>query len=101
VAITVKVPTIFRAEVGGHPVVEGTGRTLRDLLEDLDLRYPGFKSRIIDGEGGLHRFVNLYVNDEDVRYLASLDTAVAEGDTVSILPAVAGGARPGYGVNTR
>ena len=95
--VTVKVPTIFRAEVGGSPVIEGTGHNVRSLLDDLDGRYPGFKGRIVDPDGGLHRFVNLYVNDEDVRYLSSLDTAVADGDTVSILPAVAGG----QGVNTR
>ncbi len=98
--ITVKVPTIFRAQTGGSPSVEASGRTLRDLLDDLDVRYPGLKGRIVDDEGGLHRFVNLYVNDEDARYLASLDTTVQEGDTVSILPAVAGGI-PCYGVNTR
>ena len=95
--ITVKIPTIFRTEVGGSPTVEGSGSTIRTLLDDLDHRYPGFKGRIVNGDGGLHRFVNLYVNDEDVRYLSSLDTAVADGDTVSILPAVAGG----QGVNTR
>jgi molybdopterin synthase sulfur carrier subunit len=97
VPVTVRVPTIFRPEVGGNPTVEGSGSTVRSLLEDLDHRYPGFKGRIVDGDGGLHRFVNLYVNDEDVRYLSSLDTAVADGDTVSILPAVAGG----QGVKTR
>jgi sulfur-carrier protein len=89
--VRVKVPTIMRNEVGGEPIVEGSGSTLRDLLEDLDRKYPGFKQRIVTDDGGIHRFVNLYVNDEDVRYLGSLDTAVAEGDTVSILPAVAGG----------
>lgn len=95
--ITVKVPTIFRADVDGSPTVEGSGSTIRSLLDDLDGRYPGFKGRIVDTNGGLHRFVNLYLNDEDVRYLSSLDTAVADGDTVSILPAVAGG----QGVKTR
>ncbi len=95
--VTVKVPTIFRADVGGSPTVQGSGTTVRLLLDDLDDQFPGFKGRIVDGGGGLHRFVNLYVNDEDVRYLSSLDTAVADGDTVSILPAVAGG----QGVKTR
>ena len=89
--VKVKVPTIFRSFVGGEAVVEGTGRTVRDLLEDLDHRYPGIKGTIITDEGTLHRFVNLYVNDEDVRFIGSLDTSVDEGDTVSILPAVAGG----------
>jgi sulfur-carrier protein len=89
--VRVKVPTIMRNQVGGEAFVEGTGSTLRALLEDLDSRYPGFKQRIVTEDGGIHRFVNLYVNDEDVRYLGSLETAVKEGDTVSILPAVAGG----------
>jgi molybdopterin synthase sulfur carrier subunit len=89
--VKVKVPTIMRSHVGGEPVVEGSGSTLRDLLDDLDRRYPGFKDRIVTDDGGIHRFVNLYVNDEDVRYLGALETTVKEGDTVSILPAVAGG----------
>ena len=89
--VTVKIPTIFRPDVGGRPKVEADGRTLRDVLEDLDRRYPGLKVHIFSEDGGLHRFVNLYVNDEDVRYLSWLDTTVEEGDTVSILPAVAGG----------
>ena len=89
--VKVKVARIFRSFVGGEAVVEGTGRTVRDLLEDLDHRYPGIKGTIITDEGTLHRFVNLYVNDEDVRFTGWLDTSVDEGDTVSILPAVAGG----------
>ena len=90
-AVTVKIPTLLRRHVGDRPVVEGEGKTLRDLLDDLDRRYPGIKASIVTDDGDLHRFVNLYVNDEDVRYLGSLDTKVQEGDTVSILPAVAGG----------
>ena len=91
-AVRVKVPTIMRKFVGGRPVVEANGaRTLRELLDDLDRRYPGIKGSIVDKGGALRRFVNLYVNDEDVRYLGSLETEVTEGDTVSILPAVAGG----------
>jgi sulfur-carrier protein len=89
--VKVKIPTIMRTHVGGRAVVEAEGGTLRDLLDHLDARYPGLKGSIVSDEGGLHRFVNLYVNDEDVRYLGSLETPVAEGDTVSILPAVAGG----------
>lgn len=89
--VKVKVPTMMRARVGGRPVLEGEGGTLRELLRDLEARYPGFTSSIVTEEGSLHRFVNLYVNDEDVRYLGSLETRVREGDTVSILPAVAGG----------
>jgi len=95
VPVRVKVPTIMRRHVNGEPVVEGAGdRTLGDLLEELDGRYPGLKGSIVADDGGLRRFVNLYVNDEDVRYLGALDAEVKDGDTVSILPAVAGGSRP-------
>ena len=89
--VTVRIPTILRRHVGDRPVVEGEGATLREVLDDLDRRYPGIKGSILTNDGDLHRFVNLYVNDEDVRFLGSLDTKVQEGDTVSILPAVAGG----------
>jgi MoaD family protein len=91
-AVRVKVPTILRKYVDGSPVVEANGgRTVGEVLEDLERRYPGIKERIVTGRGDLHRFVNVYVNEEDVRYLGSLDAPVREGDTVSILPAVAGG----------
>ena len=90
-AVTVKVPTILRPKVGGSATVEGQGTTLRDLLRDLESRYPGFTDSIVTDEGGLQRFVNLYVNNEDVRYLGALETRVQDGDTVAILPAVAGG----------
>ena len=92
VPVEVKIPTILRTATGGEPVVHGDGGTVRDLLEDLDARYPGIKARVVTGDGGLHRFVNVYVNDEDVRYLGSLETELKDGDVVSILPAVAGGA---------
>jgi sulfur-carrier protein len=90
-AVTVKIPTILRRHVDGAPEVDGNGGTVRDLLTDLEQRYPGITGGIVNPDGGLHRFVNLYVNGEDVRYLGALDTEVKEGDTVSILPAVAGG----------
>jgi molybdopterin synthase sulfur carrier subunit len=91
-AVKVRVPTLLRNLVDGQAVVEaGGGRTLRDLLETIEARYPGFKERVLSDGGELHRFVNVYVNDEDVRYLGALDAQVREGDTVSILPAVAGG----------
>ena len=89
--VKVKIPTMMRAQAGGQPVVEGEGPTVREVLFDIERRYPGLSSNIVTAEGTLHRFVNLYVNDEDVRYLGSLETEVSEGDTVSILPAVAGG----------
>jgi MoaD family protein len=91
VAITVKLPTILRGHAGGQPQVEANGVTLRDLLGDLEQRFPGITERIVTEDGGLHRFVNVYVNDEDVRYLGSLETEISDGDTVAILPAVAGG----------
>jgi sulfur-carrier protein len=90
--VKVKVPTILRKYVGGQALVEANGgRTVGEVLDDLDRRFPGLKERIVTGGGDLHRFVNVYVNEEDVRYLGSLEAEVQEGDTVSILPAVAGG----------
>ena len=90
-AVRVKLPTILRKHVDGDAQVDAEGSTLRDLLSDLESRYPGITKNIVSDDGGLHRFVNVYLNDEDVRYLGSLETALKEGDTVSILPAVAGG----------
>lgn len=92
VPVTVRIPTILRHHVGGEAAVHGEGGTVGDLLDDLETRYPGLKRGIVGDDGGLHRFVNVYVNDEDVRYIGALDAQVSEGDTVSILPAVAGGA---------
>ena len=91
-AIEVRVPTILRSYTGGSKVVEGAGDTLGDLLTDLDGKYAGLRGRLITADGGLHRFVNIYVNDEDVRFLGSLDAKLSDGDAVTILPAVAGGA---------
>ena len=90
-AVRVKLPTILRKHTGGEAVVEASGGTVRELLEDLESRYTGVTATVLSPEGGLHRFVNVYVNDEDVRYLGSLETALNDGDTVAILPAVAGG----------
>ncbi|GIH10762.1 molybdopterin synthase sulfur carrier subunit [Rhizocola hellebori] len=91
-AIDVRIPTILRSFTGGAKAVSGAGDTLADLLTDLDGKHPGLRGRLITPEGGLHRFVNIYVNDEDVRFLGSLDAKLNDGDTVTILPAVAGGA---------
>jgi sulfur-carrier protein len=93
--VRVRLPTILRMHAGGEAAVETDGSTLREVLLDLEARYPGITSSLLSDEGDLHRFVNVYLNDEDVRYLGSLDTDVSEGDTVSILPAVAGGRRLG------
>ena len=91
-AIDVRIPTILRSFTGGAKAVPGAGDTLAELLDDLDSKHPGLKGRLITAEGGLHRFVNIYVNDEDVRFIGSLDAKLNDGDTVTILPAVAGGA---------
>ena len=89
--VRVKLPTILRPRAGGEAAVDGTGSTLRDVLRDLESRYPGLTAGVVSDDGGLHRFVNVYVNDEDDRYTGALDTQLRDGDTVSILPAVAGG----------
>jgi MoaD family protein len=93
-AIEVRIPTILRTYTGGEKAVAGDGGTLADVLVDLDSRHPGLRDRIVD-EKGLRRFVNVYVNDEDVRFMGGLETAVKDGDTVTVLPAVAGGAGEG------
>lgn len=90
-AIEVRIPTILRPVTGGEKVVEGTGDTLDALLADLDSRHSGLRGRLVDDTGGLRRFVNVYLNDEDVRFLDGLGTTVKDGDTITVLPAVAGG----------
>src|SRR3712207_1171575 len=90
-AIEVRIPTILRTHTGGNKTVEGSGSTLGALVDDLDAQHPGLKGRLVTEEGKLHRFVNVYVNDEDVRFTGALDTQVKDGDSVTILPAVAGG----------
>lgn len=90
-AIEVKIPTILRTYTGGEKAVEGKGDTIASLIDDLDGNHPGLKGRLITEDGGLHRFVNIYVNDEDVRFTGSLETPLKDGDAVTILPAVAGG----------
>ena len=92
-SVTVKLPTILRKHAGGEARVGADGATLAEVLDDLESRYPGITKNVVSDDGGLQRFINVYVNDEDVRYLGSLETAVNQGDVVSILPAVAGGQR--------
>ncbi|MFI5100204.1 MAG: MoaD/ThiS family protein [Actinomycetes bacterium] len=89
-AIEVKIPTILRNYTGGAKSVPGAGDTLDALLNDLDARHAGLRGRLVDDKG-LRRFVNVYLNDEDVRFLGGLQTRLADGDDVTILPAVAGG----------
>ena len=92
-AIEVRIPTILRSYTGGEKAVQGSGDSLTGLLDDLDSRYSGLRGRLVTDEGALHRFVNVYVNDEDVRFLGGLSTPLKDGDSVTVLPAVAGGAR--------
>lgn len=91
-AVEVKIPTVFRKFTANEASVELEPGTIADLIDQLESRYPGFKDQLLASDGQLHRFVNVYVNDEDARYLEKLDTKVAEGDKVSLLPSVAGGA---------
>ncbi len=89
-AIDVRIPTILRSYTGGEKAVTGEGDTLAGLIENLEANHPGIKERLVDG-AELRRFVNVYVNDEDVRFTGSLETKLDDGDEVVILPAVAGG----------
>lgn len=90
-AVEVRVPTILRTYTSGEKVVEAEGASLEAVVKDLDTRYPGIADRLVD-DSGLRRFVNVYLNDEDVRFLDGLQTPVADSDSITILPAVAGGA---------
>ena len=91
-AIEVRIPTILRTYTDGAKAVEGSGGSLTALLDDLESRHNGLRGRLVTDEGALHRFVNVYVNDEDVRFLGGLETPLKDGDSVTVLPAVAGGA---------
>ena len=92
-AVTVRVPTTLRPMSGGNKLVEVAPGTLSDVIAALDAAHPGFADRLLDESGDLHKFVNVFVDDDDVRYLQGLATPVGDGLTVSIIPAVAGGAR--------
>jgi molybdopterin synthase sulfur carrier subunit len=89
-AIEVRIPTILRTYTGGEKAVSGDGTSLGALIDDLEANHPGLKERLLDN-GDLRRFVNVYVNDEDVRFLGGLDAELRDGDEVVVLPAVAGG----------
>ena len=91
-AVTVSIPTILRTHTGGEKSVKVSGNTLAEVIDSLEADHAGLKARLVK-EGVLHRFVNVYVNDEDVRFTGGLEAKVADGDTVTILPAVAGGMR--------
>jgi len=89
-AIEVRIPTILRTYTGGEKAVSGDGASLSALIDDLEANHPGLKDRLLDN-GDLRRFVNVYVNDEDVRFIGGLDAPLSDGDEVVVLPAVAGG----------
>lgn len=91
-AIEVRIPTILRTYTDGQKAVEGSGDNIAELFADLEARHGGIQERLLDG-GELRRFVNVYLNDEDVRFLDGINTKVSDGDSITILPAVAGGAR--------
>lgn len=93
-SVRVRIPTPLRKLTQDHDVVNANGDSLSAAITDLEARYPGIRQRLLDERGDLRRFVNVFVNGEDVRFLAGLETALREGDEVSIVPAVAGGARP-------
>ncbi len=90
-AIEVRIPTILRSYTGGEKAVQGSGDSLTGLLDDLDSKYSGLRGRLVDDGGGLARFINVYRGDEDVRFLGGMNTPLSDGDSVTILPAVAGG----------
>lgn len=90
-AVEVRLPTLLRPHADGAASVTAEGVTIGEVFTELTGRYPGLAGQLVDGEGTLHKFVNVYVNDDDIRYLDQLDTKVGAGDVISILPAVAGG----------
>ncbi len=89
--VEVRLPTLLRSQAGGQASVEVSGNTIGEVLAALVAEYPGTAGQVLNEDGTLHKFVNVYVNDDDVRYLSSLETPVKDGDEISILPAVAGG----------
>ena len=89
-AVQLRIPTILRSYTGGEKTVEGDGTTLLQVIDDVEARHPGLKAKIVD-QAALRRFVNVYVNDEDVRFIGGLEAPLADGDQVVELPAVAGG----------
>ena len=89
-SVTVRIPTPLRTLTGGKDEVQAEGRTVADVIEDLERKHPGIRDRLCD-EKGVRRFVNLYANDEDIRVLDNLQTELKDGDSLSVVPAIAGG----------
>lgn len=90
-SVSVRIPTTLRTLTGGRPEIALDGATVAEVLANLDTAHPGFADRLLDDEGELRRFVNVFVADDDIRFLSGLETQVPDGETVSIIPAVAGG----------
>ncbi|WP_441250782.1 ubiquitin-like small modifier protein 1 [Kitasatospora sp. McL0602] len=90
-SVSVRIPTILRTYTDGAAEVKAEGSTLAEVVQDLEANFPGIAARVLDDTGKLRRFVNVYVNDDDVRFAEGLETAVADGASVSVIPAVAGG----------
>ena len=90
-SVDVRLPTILRPLANGQATVRADGATIGEVFDDLVRQFPGLEGRVITAEGTLHKFVNVYLSDDDVRYLDGLDTKVSDDDEISILPAVAGG----------
>lgn len=90
-SVTVRIPTTLRPLAGGQSEVSVEGQTVGEVLRALDAAHPGFADRLLDDEGGLRKFVNVFVADDDVRFMDGLETPVPDGETVAIIPAVAGG----------
>ena len=94
-AVIVRMPTPLRKLTGDRSEIEGTGSNMRELLDNLEDLHPGIRERLVDEGGTVRRFINVYLNEEDIRFLDGLETAVADGDRVTIVPAIAGGLGPG------
>lgn len=89
--VEVRIPAMLRRLTGEAGVVKVDGGTVGEVINNLETHYAGIRNELLAGDGSIHRFVNIYLNDEDIRFLSGLDTPIGDGDTVSILPAVAGG----------
>jgi sulfur-carrier protein len=89
--IRVRIPVQLRALTNGEEVVTASGRSVSEIIEDIESKYPGVKDRICETDGKVRRFVNIFVNEEDIRFLDNLQTPISENDEVSIIPAIAGG----------
>lgn len=89
--VTVRIPTPLRSLTGNAEEIEASGRSIKEIIENLEEKYPGIKNRLCDEKGQIRRFINFYLNDEDVRFLQNQETPVKDGDQISIVPAIAGG----------